>query len=66
MPLGFIGEENALQSAPTLDQINDQNDDGDHEQDMNEPAHGIRADESEQPENEQNNKDGPEHIDSFG
>ncbi len=32
---------------------------------MNEAAQRVRADESEQPEHEQNYKDGPEHIYSF-
>jgi len=49
-----------------LDQINDQDDNRDDEQNMDKAAHCVRADESEQPQHEQNNEDGPEHIVSFG
>jgi hypothetical protein len=49
-----------------LNQINDQDDNCDDEQDVNESAHGVGADESEKPQHEQNNEDGPEHIVSFG
>jgi hypothetical protein len=43
-----------------LEQIDDQHHEGDDEKDVNEAA-THRADESEQPENEQNYDDGPEH-----
>jgi hypothetical protein len=33
---------------------------------MNEPAQGVRTDQAENPENEQNNKDSPEHMFPLG
>jgi hypothetical protein len=42
MLAGFIGV--TLQGTPALNQINNQHDDGDHEQDVNESAQGVGAD----------------------
>jgi hypothetical protein len=48
-----------------LNQINDEHDHRDYEQDVNEAAHRVGADQSEQPKHEQNDKYSPEHGDSF-
>jgi hypothetical protein len=54
-----------LEAAPARDQINDQNHHGYDEYQMDELAAKM-ADEAEKPENQQNNKDSPEHKVSFG
>jgi hypothetical protein len=51
----------SLQWAAALNQIDDQHDNGDNEQNMNEAAHGIRTNQSEQPEHEQDNEYCPQH-----
>jgi hypothetical protein len=44
----------------------DQNENnGDHEQDMDEAAKSVRRDEAEGPENQQNDRDGDKHTDEF-
>jgi hypothetical protein len=53
--------ETGSERSPTLDQVNDQDDDGDDEQNVDETAHRVRADEAEKPEYQQDNKDSPEH-----
>jgi hypothetical protein len=58
MPAGFTSR---LQTPTAADQINDQDDHGDDEQDVNVGAERVEADEAEQPQNEQNDKDGPKH-----
>jgi len=40
-----------LQDTPTLDDPDQNDEDGHHEQNMNEPAHGITCYKSKQPEN---------------
>jgi hypothetical protein len=57
MPAGFT-----LQGSTALDQIDDQNDDSDHQENMNESAHGVGAHQSQKPQNEQNYKDSPKHT----
>ena len=65
MPAGFIGA--SLQSPAALDQIDNQHDNRQDEQDMNEAAQRVGADQSKQPEDQQNDKDGPEHkVGPFG
>jgi cation transport regulator ChaB len=49
------------ESAPSaLDQVNDHDDDGNHDQEMNETAANV-AEEAKKPEHEQDNNDSPEH-----
>jgi hypothetical protein len=50
-----------LQRTAALDQIDDQNHNRNNKEDMNESAHCVGADQSKQPEYEQNNKYCPEH-----
>jgi hypothetical protein len=64
MPAGFITA--SLQRTAALDQIDNQHYDGKHKQEVNEPAQGIGADQSKQPENQQNHKDCPQHRFPFG
>ncbi len=59
MPAGFI--KTSLQWPPARDQLNDQHHNRDDEQDVNESAQGIGADESKEPEHQQDYKYGPEH-----
>jgi hypothetical protein len=47
----------------TGDQLNDQNDERNHEQQMNEAAENVKPDETKQPKHKQNNEDCPEHRD---
>src|SRR3954470_946943 len=53
-----------LERTPPGDQIYDQDDDRDDEQQVNERATEM-TDESEEPENQQHNKNSPEHMFSF-
>jgi hypothetical protein len=53
-----------LERTAARDQVHDQDDDRDDEQQMNERATEV-TDESEKPENQENNEDGPEHMFSF-
>jgi hypothetical protein len=54
----------SLHAASARDQIKDQDDDCDDEQQVDESATNM-TDEAEKPENQQNNKDSPEHEFSF-
>jgi hypothetical protein len=47
-------------SAPA-DQLNEQNDDGDHQQHMNEVAGDVEA-ESQKPQDQQDYENGPKHL----
>ena len=64
IPAGFT-VRGSLQSPPARNQIHDQDNDGDDEEQVNERAAEV-TDETEEPENEQNNKDSPQHKVSFG
>jgi hypothetical protein len=44
-----------------LDQIDNQHYDGKDEQDVNEPAQGVGADQSKEPKHQQNHEYCPEH-----
>src|SRR5260370_5390930 len=59
MPAGFIGTR--LQGTPALNQIDNQHHNGEHEQDVNESAQRVGADQSKQPKHEQDHKYSPEH-----
>jgi hypothetical protein len=54
-----------LQRSTAADQLDNQDDDRDHEQKMNVSAENVEADETEQPKNQQNNKDSPKHKNPF-
>jgi hypothetical protein len=49
-----------LERTPALDQINDENNDCDHDQEMNQTAADVHR-ETKKPKYEQNNEDSPEH-----
>jgi hypothetical protein len=55
----------ALERAPASDQLDDQNDYRGQEKQVNEIPDGIDVDESQERENQQHNKDSPEHMFSF-
>jgi hypothetical protein len=55
------GSNEPLKRTPALDQVDDQDDDRNDEQNVDEAAQGVGAHEPEQPQNEQNDEDGPEH-----
>jgi hypothetical protein len=59
MPAGFIG----LESTPSAQKINDQNHYCEHEQKMNESAHRVGTDQTNQPEHQQYDKYCPKHND---
>jgi len=61
---GFIAV--SLQRAATLDQIDNQHYNRNDEQDMNESAQSVGADQSKQPEHKQDYKYCPEHRVPFG
>jgi|GraSoiStandDraft_1057264.scaffolds.fasta_scaffold151870_2 hypothetical protein len=63
IPAGFTAR--MLQRSATGDQLDNENDQRDHEQKMNVSAENVEADKTKKPENQQNNKDGPEHKKTF-
>ena len=60
----FLGirtrDRSLLETAPAADQVEDQNDDGDDDQDVDEASADVEA-EAQQPKNQQNYYDCPEH-----
>jgi hypothetical protein len=48
--------------SSTLDQVDDQDDDGQHQQQVNKPAEGVRTHHSEQPQNQKHHKYRPQHL----
>ena len=50
-----------LCGTATGEQVEDEYDDGEDDKDMNPSAEGIAADQTQQPEDEQNDGDGPKH-----
>ena len=63
IPAGFTAR--MLQRSATGDQLDNENDQRDHEQEMNVSAENVEPDKTKKPENQQNNKDGPEHKKPF-
>ena len=63
IPAGFTAR--MLQRSATGDQLDNENDQRDHEQEMNVSAENVEPDKTKKPENQQNNKDGPEHKKTF-
>jgi hypothetical protein len=59
IPAGFTAR--MLQRSPAANQLNNENDQRDHEQQMNVSAENVEADKAKQPKNQQNNKDSPKH-----
>src|SRR6266478_1716821 len=43
-------------------EIEDEHDDGENQKDMNPPSQGVAADESQDPEDEENNCNCPKHV----
>jgi hypothetical protein len=54
-----------LNAAAARDQIEDQDDDRDHQEDVNQVAAERDDEPAEKPKNQKNNEDGPEHNISF-
>jgi hypothetical protein len=58
----------AYQSSPDLDgssarhEIEDEHDDGENQKDMNPTSQCVAADESYNPEDEENNRNCPKHV----
>src|SRR2546423_5004890 len=63
IPAGFM-RTGRLERTSARNQVHNQDDDGDDEQQMNERAAEV-SDEPEQPQNQEHNKDSPEHMFSF-
>jgi hypothetical protein len=57
-------KESGLQPSSALNEVNNQDDDGDYKQEMDQAAANV-AKQAEKPENEQNNNYSPEHAWSF-
>jgi hypothetical protein len=57
-------EARLSESSSALDQVNDQDDNGDHEQEVDESAAKM-ADEAEKPEHDQDDNYSPKHGYSF-
>jgi hypothetical protein len=64
MAASFIGA--SLQRPPTLDQLDNQYYDRNYEQDVNESAQRVGADQPKQPEHQQDHEYRPEHKFPFG
>ena len=58
----YCDSENALQRAAACDEVEDENDDGEDDEEMNPSAEGVAADQAQQPEDEENDGDGPKHC----
>src|SRR3546814_4553343 len=58
---GFSRAESENSNPAARDQLPDHDDDGDDEQQMDEPARDVEGEEAEQPQNEQNDGNGPQH-----
>lgn len=56
----FIGHA-ILWDSTTLNNVYQDYDNGKHQQDMNEPSYGVTAHQSKQPQDKQNNSNGPQH-----
>jgi hypothetical protein len=52
------------ETSSALKQLNDQDDNSNHEQEMNQPAAKV-ADEAEKPKNDEDDYYGPEHVYAF-
>ena len=52
----------SLQDFSTLNQPNHNHDDRHHQEDVNQAAGGVRRDHPQDPENDQNQYDGPQHV----
>ena len=59
-----IQRESGLQSSSALNQINNQDDDGNYEQEMDQTAANV-ADEAKEPEHDQDHNYSPQHGHSF-
>lgn len=53
--------ENSKGSAPSRDQVDQENDHSDYQQDVNEAAQRVGTDQAQQPKNQQNDEDCPKH-----
>ncbi len=51
----------ALYAATPGEQVEDEDDDGENEQKVNPAAHRVAADKAKNPENDENDRDGPKH-----
>src|SRR3546814_14619374 len=57
---GFSRAESENSNPAARDQLPDNDDDGDDEQQMDEPARDVEGEEAAQPQNEQNDGNGPQ------
>ena len=58
----FLAVRLELQWPSPLNDSDQHHDDGNHKQNVDEPPNGVAADESEQPQNQKNDGDGPKHF----
>jgi hypothetical protein len=49
------------EGAPSTDKVNKNHDDGNHQENMDETSHGVGRNEPEQPQYDQNDRNGIEH-----
>jgi hypothetical protein len=57
-------EKRGLETSSALNQVNNQDDDGNYEQEVDQAAANV-ADEAKKPEHDQDDNDSPEHGYSF-
>src|SRR4029077_9363120 len=58
----FIPLPRSLQNLSTLNHPDEDHDDRDDEENVDESAHGVRGDQAQYPENEQDERYSPEHV----
>jgi hypothetical protein len=61
----LLGRAVQLKCSPTGQQVEDEYDNCQDQEDMNPAAHGIAADQSKDPENEQYDRDRPKHFEDL-
>jgi len=59
-PCAAIRQGVALETSPASEQVNDEDNNGDHEQEMNQTSADV-ADKAKKPKNDEDNYYGPEH-----
>lgn len=65
MPLFTMPFDSSLERFAATEKPQHDQDHGDNQQEVNQPAHGVRGDEPQQPEDDQDNDDGVQHRVSF-
>ena len=59
---GLMTENARLERSPSGKKIEDQDDDGENEQDVDPAAEGVSTDKAKKPKNDENDRDSPKHL----